>query len=298
MTITFRPYRRPDDFETIGHFITGLYQPGNADGNWFQPAWEYMHSHPYLDESALEHIGVWEENEAIVGVATYESRLGEAFFQLKVGYAQLKPAMLDHAEAHLSAANAEGTRSLHIFINDFDLPFTALAQARGYHRLPDEDRGMLRYAIPEPFPPIHLPEGFRLQSLQEDNDLSKVDRVLWRGFNHPGQPPAGGEADRRKMQSVPRFRKDLNIVAVAPGGQFAAYAGLWFDPTNRLAYVEPVATDPDYRRLGLARAAVQEGIRRCAAEGADSAYVGNDLPVYRSIGFTPIYTTCCWEKTW
>ena len=111
-------------------------------------------------------------------------------------------------------------------------------------------------------------------------------------------PPAGGEADRRKMQSVPRFRKDLNIVAVAPGGQFAAYAGLWFDPTNRLAYVEPVATDPDYRRLGLARAAVQEGIRRCAAEGADSAYVGNDLPVYRSIGFTPIYTTCCWEKTW
>ena len=126
-------------------------------------------------------------------------------------------------------------------------------QARGYHRLPDEDRGMLRYAIPAPFPPIRLPDGFRLQSLQEDNDLRKIDRVLWRGFNHPGEPPAGGEADRRKMQSVPRFRKDLNIVAVAPGGQFAAYAGLWFDPTNRLAYVEPVATDPDYRRLGLGK---------------------------------------------
>ena len=120
--------------------------------------------------------------------------------------------------------------------------------------------------------------------------------MLWRGFNHPGEPPAGGEAERRKMQSVPRFRKDLNIVAVAPGGQFAAYAGLWFDPTNRLAYVEPVATDPDYRRLGLGKAAVQEGLRRCAALGADSAYVGNDLPIYRSIGFTRIYTTCCWEK--
>ena len=121
MTITLRPYRRPDDFEAIGHFITGLYQPGNADGNWFQPAWEYMHSHPYLDDSALEQIGVWEEDGAILGVATYESRLGEAFFQLKAGLTQLKPAMLDYAEAHLCSTAAHGARSLHIFINDFDL---------------------------------------------------------------------------------------------------------------------------------------------------------------------------------
>ncbi len=92
------------------------------------------------------------------------------------------------------------------------------------------------------------------------------------------------------MQSAPNFRKDLNIVAEAPDGNFAAYAGFWFEGTNRYAYVEPVATDSDYRRLGLGRAVVLEGIRRCAELGATIAYVGSDQPFYLSFGFKVLYT--------
>lgn len=40
-------------------------------------------------------------------------------------------------------------------------------------------------------------------------------------------------------------------------------------------YVEPVATDPDYRRMDLGKAAVLEGIRRCGELGAEVAYVGS-----------------------
>lgn len=288
-----RPYYPAEDFQRVNRFLIRHYQPQNHDGNWLQPAWAYMHSHPYLDRSALERIGIWEADGEIAAVATYESVLGEAFFQLSPGAAHLKPALLEYAEARLAAPGGE---ALHIFIPDFDAEFTALAQARGYRRLPEEDRGMLHLRIPQPFPPIHLTQGFRLQSLAEENDLGKIDRVLWRGFNHPGEPPAGGEEDRRQMQAAHGFRHNLNMVAVAPDGNYAAYAGLWHQAENRYAYVEPVATDPDYRRLGLASAAVLEGIRRCAAEGATCAYVGNDLPVYRSIGFEPAWVLRCWSK--
>ena len=89
---------------------------------------------------------------------------------------------------------------------------------------------------------------------------------------------------------------NLKIVVAAPDGNFAAFCGMFYQPTHRYAYVEPVATDPDYRRLGLGKAAVLEGIRRCADLGATTAYVGSDLPFYLAIGFKVIYTSDCWVK--
>ena len=54
---------------------------GNQDGNWLQPAWEYMHTHPSLDEASLDRIGIWESAGDIVGVAHPDFRrmgLGKA----------------------------------------------------------------------------------------------------------------------------------------------------------------------------------------------------------------------------
>jgi hypothetical protein len=58
MSIKFRPYNNPDDYKLVDDFLIEHYQPENRDGNWLEPAWEYMHSHPYLDKSSLEKIGI------------------------------------------------------------------------------------------------------------------------------------------------------------------------------------------------------------------------------------------------
>ena len=64
-----------------------------------------------------------------------------------------------------------------------------------------------------------------------------------------------------------------------------SYAGIWYVPENGFAYVEPVATDPDYRRKGLGAAAVLESLRRVQTEGAQIAWVGSDQEFYQAIGF-------------
>ncbi len=296
MAVRQRSFAGPADFAAVSDFLTQLYRPGNRDGNWLQPVWEYAYTHPWFDESSSGRIGIWEDGGEMVAVATYESRLGEAFFNVRADYAHLKPEMLDYAEARLSEVGADGRRYLKAYVNDFDAAFEAVVAARGYRLDPDERRPMSQLELPAPFPTPALPVGFGVQSLADENDLAKIDRVLWRGFNHPGEPPAGGEEDRRKMQSGPHFRKDLTMVAVAANGDFVSYTGLWYDAVNRFAYVEPVATDPDYRRLGLARAALMEGIRRCAEEGATVAYVGSEQPFYRALGFGRVYTENCWLK--
>jgi GNAT superfamily N-acetyltransferase len=102
--------------------------------------------------------------------------------------------------------------------------------------------------------------------------------------------------DRRKMFDTPKARRDLKIAVKAPSGDFVAFCGMFYESSGRFAYVEPVATDPDYRRLGLGKAAVLEGIRRCRDLGAEVAYVGSNLPFYLSFGFKVIYNTACWVR--
>jgi predicted N-acetyltransferase YhbS len=295
MSITLRPYR-PTDFELVSDFLIANHQPGNRDGNWLQPTWEYMHTHPNLDESSLDRIGIWEDAGDIVGVAHYESELGEAFFQLHPDYAHLKPTMLEYAEGHLRGETEDGEGYLRAYVNDFDLEFESLVESRGYEIVHRHNRPMWEFGIPQPFPKIDLPEGFRLKSLADENNLRKMHRVLWRGFNHKGEPPEEGIAWREKMQSGPNFRKDLTIVVEAPTGDFVSYCGMWYESVNRIAYVEPVATDPDYRRMGLGKAAVWEGIRRCGILGATIAYVGSDQEFYKAIGFTRGFDSRCWVK--
>ena len=154
MTITFRPYRRPDDFETIGHFITGLYQPGNADGNWIEPAWEYMHYHSLLDAASLGRIGIWEENDRIVAVVHYEWSLGEAFFQFDPAFRHLFPALLDYAEAQLTGIRRDdGRKYLKAYVNDNAPEFQAVVKARGYLIDPEERHRELQLMCVENQPP-------------------------------------------------------------------------------------------------------------------------------------------------
>lgn len=294
-----RQYDHPADYERVSEFLVAHYQPGNADGNWLQPAWEYAHFHPLLDSTSLGRIGIWKADGEIVTVAHYEWHLGEAFFEFHPDYRHLRTAMLDYAEANLTGTSRrDGRKYLCAFVNDNDAEFQCLVEAHGYKRHPDEKRPLYRFDIPEHFPAISLPAGFRLTSLAEECDWAKVHRVLWRGFDHGDDVPMNEEEyeSRRKMFDTPTARRDLKIAVAAPNGDFAAFCGMFYEPQHRFAMVEPVATDPAYRRLGLGKAAVLEGIRRCSVLGATVAYVGSDQPFYRSIGFTKGHNTECWLK--
>ena len=101
----------------------------------------------------------------------------------------------------------------------------------------------------------------------------------------------------------PSFRCELDLVAVAPDGTFAAYVGIPYDEANRLGIFEPVCTHPDHLRRGLARALMTEGLLRLWAMGAQEAIVGTGDMVaanglYTGMGFTEAYRNWIWRKEW
>jgi len=297
MQASIRQYNHAADYEKVGAFLARTYRTSGGHINWTQPRWEYMHYHPYIERMDLNSIGVWKVRGEIVGVVHPELSMGTAYFEIDPAYDAIKTEMLGYAEEHISAAN-DGAKTLRMYINDQDEDFQDIASEMGYAKLDKWNEPMSHFAIPDPFPPITLPDGFRLKSLAEDNDLHKVARVIFRGFNHGDEAPENMPKDMEYMQSAPNFRKDLTIVVEAPDGNFVSYCGMWNEPVHSMCLVEPVATDPDYRRMGLGSAAVLEGIRRCGQLGATTVCVEATMPFYLSLGFRKIYNRSLWQREW
>jgi len=89
---------------------------------------------------------------------------------------------------------------------------------------------------------------------------------------------------------------NLKIAVVAPNGDFISYCGMWHDPSSKNVLVEPVATDPAFRRMGLGRAAVLEAVLRCGKLGATNAFVVSSQQFYYNIGFRPTSTSTFWKQ--
>ncbi len=296
MKYRIRPYRHEQDFDRVGEFLIEHYLGGENPYLWIQPRWEYMHFHPLIKETDVGKIGVAEVEGQIAGVVHHEHDEGILYFQVPRKFAFLSEPLLDYAEATFgSTPDEKGRERRVILINEADLTLQALAGQRGYEKDGDWEV-TARYDLEQGVPQVMLPEGFRLQSLAEENDLRKINQVLWRGFDHEGAPPEEHIAGRGEMQQAPNFRHDLTIIVVAPNGDYVSFCGIWYLPQNRITYVEPVATDPDYRRIGLGKAAVLEGIRRTIPLGAEVAWVGSEQEFYLAMGFVHSYRAAGWIR--
>ncbi|MFN7249691.1 MAG: GNAT family N-acetyltransferase [Anaerobacillus sp.] len=297
MKVTKRFYNRKSDYKKVYQLFVDTYEPGGKFINWHPSRWEYMHYHSYYQDKFTEKSGVWEVNGEIVAIVHNELGEGDAYFTFHPDFTFLKSEMLAHAEEFLYKTE-NGKKKLRVYGHDFDLELNELFLNNGYVREDGYTQAhtVTFFNMDQPFPEIHLPEGFSLTSLDDDNDLVKVDRVQWRGFDHEGEPTEDSVNDRELMQSAPNFRKDLTIVTVAPDGQFASYVGMWLCKENKVGYVEPVCTDPDFRKKGLGKAALLESIRRCIASGAEEVIVESTLPIYLSAGFIPKFIRYPWDK--
>jgi predicted N-acetyltransferase YhbS len=298
MKATFRPYHPGQDEPSVSAFLERTCPPTTRLPNWPRPRWEYMiYAIHGGDKQVLAPFGLWHAGGQLVGVAHFEDGPGQAFLQVDPGHADLKPDMLAYAERALSRDEG-GRKVLTLYVNAFDRDLEQLARASGYVRAADRPEVTSQVDVDAPPPEIVLPAGFRLTDRAQNNDLAAINRVLWRGFNHQGPAPERYVAGRADVERAPLYRPELTLMVQAPDGALVSYCGIWYVPANRLAVVEPVATDPEVRRRGLARAAVLEGIHRASRLGATRAIVGSGQAFYRALGFRPIYTTYPWHKEW
>jgi GNAT superfamily N-acetyltransferase len=124
-------------------------------------------------------------------------------------------------------------------------------------------------------------------------DYRRASRLDTRPAPHHMIPRGGPDIEERLRQTS-LYRPDLDLVVLDGDDRAAAYGLFWFDPVTATGLVEPMRTEEDHQRRGLARHVLTTGINLLADAGADRIKIAfrQDNPaastLYTSVGFTSV----------
>jgi mycothiol synthase len=308
MKPVLRAYQTEEDYWCIREFLReASLLNGRHDFAWSLLRWEYWrwHVNENIFHFRLEDVvTLWELSGKIVAMVNPDSD-GEAFFQIHPEFrGQVSTAeMLDVAEQKLPKEIEGGKRELIVWVNGNDRATKDLFTERGYVRSRFAAEHMRLRPLTQLVRDPVLPSGYTVRALGEEDELPRRSWLSWKVF-HPEEPDDRyqGWEWYRNVQRIPLYRRDLDIVAVAPGGELAAFCTVWFDDITRTAVFEPVGTHPNHQKRGLGKAVMSEGLRCAQRLGATlatvSSYSAGAHALYHSMGFIEFDLLEPWIKEW
>ncbi|MGC9334353.1 MAG: GNAT family N-acetyltransferase [Anaerolineae bacterium] len=308
MTLTMRPYQSEEDYWRIRAFLRQVMLLNSLrEKSWHVARLDYWRWHVAAnceERHAIDDVVfLWATADGQIAAVLNPEGEGDVHLQVHpaLDTPELEDEMLVLAEAHL-AVERDGKRLLTVWSDDQDTQRLEVLRRRGYAKGKWVEH-QWRRDLDAPIPDVPIAPGYTIHALGDVDELPARSWASWRGF-HPDEPDKDYEGWEwyLNIQRCPLYRRDLDIVAVAPGGEIASFCTLWYDDVTRSAYIEPVATVPGHQRLGLARAAISEGLRRVRRMGATRAFVGGYEPgpnaLYRSVLSPTHDRSQQWIKTW
>ncbi|MDE7430030.1 MAG: GNAT family N-acetyltransferase [Lachnospiraceae bacterium] len=289
--ITTRQFSVLADCGKIYQFMLDIYERdwrNGVPGPFFEHA--YASFAYWMDITYSYKNRIWEDNGEIVAFCFNESPVTDIYFSLKPGYEELASEMIAYADAHMPI---KGGKIQLIRFGGQEALMNAAKQA-GYYQKSESWDMQFDFEDVLDYP---LPEGFHFVN-PEEYDIEKIGKCCWKGFDHE---PNEGAWDHQYEQSnylhalAPHVTPKLAVIIADEKEEYAYYAGMWWTPQNKLAYMEPLCTIPEYRRKGLAAAALSELYRRMKALGA-THMTGGDNEFYKAIGYKPAEKWTWWEK--
>jgi ribosomal protein S18 acetylase RimI-like enzyme len=290
MKLTMRLYQNEDDYWRIRAFLREVFQlNGRRELSWHVARLDYWRWHGILNlgDGQLERdVFLWETEEGKIASVLNREEAGSAYLQVHPGFRtpELEQEMLALAEERLSIQRDE-QQVLAVWTDAQDSQRLDILKRRGYTKGKWAER-QWRRDLDESIPGVPIPPGYTVRALGDVDELPARSWASWRAF-HPNEPDEDykGWTWYLNIQRCPLYRRDLDIVAVAPSGEshrhspgIVAFTTVWYDDVTRSAYFEPVGTMPEYQRRGLARAVITEGLHRLQGLGATRAFVGGYEP--------------------
>jgi mycothiol synthase len=284
MKLNLRKYQNENDYWQIRSFLreTFLLNDGR-ELNWHVARLDYWRGHMLancnIGDSLDWLIYIWETDDGQIAAVLNNEEPGQAYLQVHPAFRTMELAveMIEQAEQNLTI-EMDGQKVLCIWSDSEDPICLEILKDRGYTK-GKWTECQWRRDLDNPIPEVSIPKGYTIRSMGDVDEIPARSWASWRGF-HPDEPDEDyqGWEWYHSIQRCPLYRRDLDIVAVAPSGEIASFCTMWFDDATRSAYIEPVATVPEHLRRGLARATITEGLRRLQQMGAVRAFVGGYEP--------------------
>jgi mycothiol synthase len=310
MALGIRSFTWKDDFELVRAFLIRTYKATHSLQNWIPSRFENVKFGPcgpeYRDEDD-EYIKIWRKTDddipsgAKMVAVTFCEPSGDCWIQIDPSHRsnEREIVLWMETQSRKMERGENPERKLRFYVDERDETRQALLAELGY-----EDTGFLEYnrtrLVDQPIPDCQLPSDFTVRSVDIEKDFIQYKKVQAAAFPHCG---CMTERTAKIYSTASFYHPDLDLVAVDGRGNFAAFCTVRIDPVSRMAELEPVGTHPDYRRRGLARSVICEGLRRLrkynpsliCIQGAAATDAANRL--YDSVGFTRKTEVHTWRKT-
>ena len=273
----FRNYKN-EYYDLLCDFLIEINKDQINHINWIWARLEWMIEHPYFNKDLQHLIGLWFDNDRIVGAAIYDMYLGEAFCGVLSEYKWLYKEALEYAFSHLKDYIGLG-----VAINDKNNDDIEVAKKIGF--MPTKQTETMMVLDLNEKREVSLKKGLSFKDVDPVKDIYELEWLFWQGFDHGDDK----EEFLKNEDIIPRYRKHYNpslgIAVVNEKNEMVGISIIWYDKKTDYAYLEPVCVIPSYRKMGIAKAVIYENCNRVMAMGAKKVYVLSDFIFYEKIGF-------------
>ena len=310
MTVQHRHYTSPADYWRARAFFRELLTHGDRlSGYWHVGEFDYWRWH-WLEtvvERTPDELSLWQTEDGRIIAVLNQGDPGVCHLHVHPEFRtpDVLHEMVGVAEREYPAVLEDGQRVVWVWTMEGDLLLSGVLSERGFEMQPEGDHSVEhngRRSLGGAIPSVPIPYGFSVCSMGGPEQLPQRSLASWRAF-HPGEPDEGCDptgAWYRNVQRAPLYRRDLDVVAVAPNGDIASFAVCYFDDVSQTGVFVLDGTATEYQRMGLGKAVMTEALRRLQWLGAHTAYVSwYEAPagaLYRSVGFRDERRGRVWVK--
>jgi len=296
MEIRSFKYNKEEDFAAIMTFLDDLFIRTRSYENWFPDRFENS------SDSREDGILVWKEIEnsrpKIVALTTRDSPR-DFFLQVDPNYRFIEQEMIEWIQKYFNERKKIHNKNEMIQINILegnsqrekllrDLGFE-YKQIYGYYRIRKGNA---------PIPNFKSPESFKIRPVKR-TEFNQLAQLIRRVFGH-GEWFTAEILDGITKASF--YRPELDLVAVNESDIIGSFCTFRVNSLSSIISLEPMGTNPDFRRIGLAKALLTEGFKRCEKynppfiyiDGAANTPAANRL--YEVTGFTKKMAINSWIK--
>lgn len=163
--------------------------------------------------------------------------------------------------------------------------------------------------LTEPIPEPQFPAGFTLRQVQGEQDAEAWVQMYNQTFiDHWNHHNATVEKFKHGL-TQPNYRPELDLIAIAPDGTFAAFCdcGIFPEENQRSGrnegWIFSLGTRRGFRKQGVGRAMLLVGMQRLKTAGVETARLSVDADnpngaggLYESVGFRKLYTRLVYVK--
>lgn len=279
MTISSRPYADDSDLHALIQLLSEQ-RSRNPVQRWHvgDLIWRMFYSSLFVP---TQNVRLWyDESGKLLG---FGWRYSSSAVDLYSAAVALLPEMIAWGQA------CAGDETLYVVTLDRNAAEIALLEASRF--VPEPAYAVhLRRTLQGEIPRSMLPAGFTLRPLAGECEVEARALLHRQAFDSNAVTDKG----YHNVIRAPLYQPELDLVVVAPDGRLAAFCLCWLDEVNKVGLVEPVGTHSDFRRMGLARAVMLEGLRRMQARGMQSAIIASvadnvaSRTLYDGLGFTEL----------